>query len=71
MAEAAPARWQLIHRVPRRETGTRLVVESMVLRTGETRVDLVTRHPRDDGYQRVAVDAESLREYLKGLFSLR
>ena len=71
VAGAAPARWQLIHRVPRRETDTRLVVESMVMRTGETRVDLVTRSPEDDGYQRVAVDKESLREYLKGLFMLR
>jgi len=71
VASGAPARWQLIHRVPRRETDTRLVVESMVLRTGETRVDLVTRSPEDDGYQRVPVDRESLREYLKGLFLLR
>jgi len=71
VAEAAPTRWQLIHRVPRRETGTRLVVESLVLRTSETRVDLVTRTPEGDGYQRLAVDAESLREYLRGLFLLR
>jgi hypothetical protein len=71
VADVAPTRWQLIHRVPRRETGTRLVVESMVLRTGETRVDLVTRTPEDDGYQRVAVDAGTLREYLRGLFLLR
>lgn len=67
----APARWQLIHRVPRRETGTRLVVESLVVRTGDTTVELVTTAPRGRGYQRVAVDAESLREYLKGLFQLR
>jgi hypothetical protein len=71
VAMEAPARWQLIHRVPRRETNTRLVVESMVLRTGESRVDLVTRTPEDDGYQRVAVNAETLREYLVGLFMLR
>ena len=55
----------------RRETGTRLVVESMVLRTGESRVDLITRTPQDDGNQRVAVDAGALREYLRGLFLLR
>lgn len=71
VAEAAPARWQLIHRVPRRETGRLLVVESMVLRTGASRVDLVTRTPDDTGYQLVAVDAESLRGYLRGLFLLR
>ncbi len=70
-AKAAPTRWQLIHRVPRRESGTRLVVESMVLRSGETRVDLVTRTPNGKGYQRMAVDAASLREYLRGLFALR
>jgi hypothetical protein len=68
---AAPTRWQLIHRVPRRDSDTRLVVESMVVRTAETRVDLVTRAPEDHGYQRVAVDRESLREYLRGLFTLR
>jgi hypothetical protein len=71
VAAAAPARWQLIHRVPRRDSGTRLVVESMVLRTGETRVDLVTRTPEGEGYQRMAVDAGSLRDYLRGLFTLR
>jgi hypothetical protein len=71
VAAAAPARWQLIHRVPRRDSGTRLVVESMVLRTGETRVDLVTRIPEGEGYQRMAVDAGSLRDYLRGLFTLR
>jgi hypothetical protein len=71
VAAAAPARWQLIHRVPRRDSGTRLVVESMVLRTGEARVDLVTRIPEGEGYQRMAVDAASLRAYLRGLFTLR
>jgi hypothetical protein len=71
VADVAPARWQLIHRVPRRESDTRLVVESMVLRTGESRVDLVTRTPSDDGYQRVAVDAAALRDYLRGLFLIR
>lgn len=71
VAELAPERWQLIHRVPRRETGTRLVVDSMVLRTGEARVDLVTHRPEGEGYQRVAVDAETLRDYLRGLFTLR
>ena len=71
LAKDAPARWQLIHRVPRRETGTRLVVESKVIRTGDTTVELFTQAPKGRGYQRVAVDAESLRDYLKGLFSLR
>jgi hypothetical protein len=42
-----------------------------VLRTGENRVDLVTHAPDDAGYQRSAVDAESLREHLRGLFMLR
>jgi hypothetical protein len=71
VADVAPARWQLIHRVPRRETGTRLVIESMVLRTGDSRVDLVTRTAQDDGYQRVAADTGALREYLWGLFLVR
>ena len=71
VAKAAPARWQLIHRVPRRETDTRLVVESMVLRTGETRVDLVTRTPDDRiparGRRRRVACASTSR----GLFLLR
>ena len=69
-ASEATTRWQLIHRVPRAD-GTNLVIDSLVLRTGDTRVDLVTPAPDDPGYQRVAVDAAALGEFLVGLAALR
>lgn len=72
LAKSAPTRWQLIHRVPRRDSGTRLVVDSLVVRVDESRVDLVTPAPEEsEGYQRSAVDARYLSEYLRGLFKLR
>ncbi len=71
LAESAPARWQLIHRVPRRDTGTRLVVDSLVVRVDETRVDLITPAPESEGYLRSAVDVGYLSDYLRGLFKLR
>ena len=71
LVTSAPARWQLIHRVPRRDTGTRLVVDSLVVRVDESRVDLITPAPESEGYQRSAVDARYLSEYLRGLFQLR
>lgn len=69
-AAEATASWQLIHRVHRSD-GTQLVVDALVLRTGDTRVDLVTAAPDDPGYQRVAVDAAALGEFLVGLAALR
>ncbi|MDH4017912.1 MAG: hypothetical protein OEV20_11280 [Actinomycetota bacterium] len=69
-ASQATTSWQLIHRVPRSD-GTQLVVDALVLRTGDTRVDLVTPAPDDPGYQRVAVDAAALGEFLVGLAALR
>ena len=69
VAERAPARWQLAHRV-RRTDGTVLEVEVQVLRSGPRRVDLITRDPQGDGYQRVAVDADALRMFLDDLAGL-
>lgn len=69
LAETSPARWQLIHRIPR-EGGIRLVVDALVLRVGPDRVDLISRLPEAEDYQRVAVDATSLGEFLRGLFEL-
>ncbi len=69
-ASQAITSWQLIHRVPRPD-GTQLVVDALVLRTGEARVDLVTPAPDGPGYQRVAVDAAALGEFLVGLAALR
>jgi hypothetical protein len=70
LTESATTRWQLIHRVPRAD-GTFLVVDALVLRTGESRVDLVSRTPDEAGYQRVPVDAAALRTFLIGLTTLR
>jgi hypothetical protein len=69
LAEAAPTRWQVIHRIPRPD-GTRLVVDALVVRVDDSRVDVVTRSPGETGYQRFAVDHDSLREFLIGLFRL-
>ena len=41
-----------------------------MIRTGDT-TSSFHQAPKGRGYERVAVDAESLRDYLKGLFSLR
>lgn len=68
--ELAPTRWQLIQRILRPD-GTRLVIDAVVLRTGDARVDLITKVPDGDGYQRLAVDHDSLRDFIAGLFSLR
>jgi hypothetical protein len=69
--QRATTRWQVIQRVLRSD-GTRLVVDAVVLRTGESRVDLITRAPdSDDGYQRIAVDHGTLEAFLAGLFALR
>jgi hypothetical protein len=68
--ELAATRWQLIQRVLR-PGGTRLVIDALVLRSGEARVDLVTKVPDGDGYQRIAVDHDSLRDFVAGLFALR
>ena len=70
LAEGASSRWQLIHRVPRPD-GTQLVVDALVLRTGQERVDLVTRAPDGEGYRRTPVDAAALREFLVGLAAIR
>lgn len=69
LAEGARARWQVIHRIPRPD-GTRLVIDALVLRLDDTRVEVVTRGPGDPGYQRFAVDHDTLREFLMGLFRL-
>lgn len=66
----AQRRYQLIMRV-RRPEGVAIVVDSLVLRSGETRVDLLTRAGREDGYQRLAVDHASLESFLEELFALR
>jgi hypothetical protein len=69
--QRAATRWQVIQRVLRPD-GTRLVVDAVVVRTGESRVDLITRAPDSDGgYQRVAVDHPTLEAFLAGLFTLR
>ena len=70
LAEKAPQRWQLIHRVPRAGV-PRLAVDALVVRIDLERVDLVTRAPDSEGYQRSAVDVESLAAFLRGLFSIR
>lgn len=70
LAERAPERWQLIHRVPRRGK-PRLAVDALVVKVDEERVDLITRAPDVAGYQRLAVDATSLAAFLRGLFSVR
>ena len=70
VAEQAQHRYQLIMRV-RRPEGVSIVVDSLVLRSGETRVDLITRAGRADGYQRLAVDHASLESFLEELFALR
>jgi hypothetical protein len=69
ITEAASARWQVIHRIPRPD-GTRLVIDALVLRLDDARIEVITRHPDDAGYQRFAVDHESLREFLISLFRL-
>lgn len=69
LAEGARTRWQVIHRIPQPD-GTRLVIDALVLRLDDARVEVVTRHPEDPGYQRFAVDHDSLREFLMGLFRL-
>lgn len=69
LAASAEQRWQLIHRVPR-PGGARLVVDALVLRTAEDRLELVTRAPEADGYQRMVVDARRLRDFMRGLFAL-
>jgi hypothetical protein len=69
LAEGASARWQVIHRIPRPD-GTRLVIDALVLRLDDTRVEVVTRHPGEPEYQRFAVDHDTLREFLIGLFRL-
>ena len=69
LAESAPKRWQLIHRVPRRGVPG-ASVEALVVRIADDRVDLITRAPEAEGYQRIRVDATSLAEFLRGLFAL-
>jgi hypothetical protein len=69
LAESASRRWQLIHRVPR-DGIARLVVDALVVRSAEDRVDLITRPPEGEGYQRMAVDAASLAAFMRGLFAL-
>ncbi len=70
LAGRASQRWQLIHRVPRPD-GSRLIVDSLVLRLGETEVVLVTRDPDCAAYRRLAVDEARLADFLRGMFSLR
>ena len=69
LAEGARTRWQVIHRIPQPD-GPRLVVDAPVLRLDDTRVEVVTRHPGEAGYQRFAVDHDTLQEFLVGLFRL-
>ena len=59
----------MIHRIPRPD-GTRLVVDALVVRLDDSRVDVVTRHPDSPGYQRFAVNHDTLRDFLVGLFRL-
>jgi hypothetical protein len=70
LTQSAATRWQLIHRVPRAD-GTFLVVDALVLRTGESRVDLISRAADGAEYRRVPVDAAALRSFLIGLTTLR
>ena len=69
LADGARTRWQVIHRIPRPD-GIRLVVDALVVRLDDSRVDVVTRHPDSPGYQRFAVDHDTLRDFLVGLFRL-
>ena len=70
LATTAQARWQLVHRVPRRDTGTMMVVDSLVVRTDEARVDLITPAPDSSGYERRTTDEAHLSDYLTGLFTV-
>lgn len=70
LAGSAERRWQLIHRV-RGADGAGLAVDSLVVRVGDDRVDLVTHDPSGPGYRRIAVDSARLRDFLGGLFGLR
>lgn len=65
VAGAAPERWQVVLRRPGAD-GSLLVQESLVLRSGPSRVDLVTKRP-DGHYQRVAVNEDVLRDFLVAL----
>jgi len=69
VAAQASSRWQLVHRRPVSGTSV-LALEAQVMRTGETRVDLLTRDPDSEGFTRIAVDAESLRRFLVELAEL-
>lgn len=69
MAQHAPRRWQLIHHVPRKD-GPSLTVDPLVLRIDDDRVDLITHSPETEGYQRSAVDPETLAQFMRGLFAL-
>jgi hypothetical protein len=69
LAEGARTRWQVIHRIPKPD-GTRLVIDALVLRLDDSRVEVIARLPDHPGYQRFAVDHETLREFLVGLFRL-
>ena len=71
VAAKAAARWQIIYQAPQSD-GTMLTVDSMLLRTGTNRVDLVTRAPDgSEDYQRIAVDDDTLRDYLMQLSQLQ
>lgn len=66
VAELAPSRWQLIYRSQRTD-GTTLVVDALVLRVGETRVDVITADPGSDSYLRTAVDDDALRDFVRSI----
>ena len=69
LAQHAPRRWQLIHHVPRKD-GPGLTVDALVLRIDDDRVDLITRSPETEGYQRSTVDSHTLAQFMRGLFAL-
>lgn len=69
LAHDAPRRWQLIHHVPRTD-GRGLTVDALVLRVDDDHVDLITRAPETEGYQRSSVDAQMLAQFVRGLFAL-
>jgi hypothetical protein len=69
LAQQAPERWQLIHHVPRRG-GPGLTVDALVVRIDDVHMDLITRSPDIEGYQRSSVDAGTLAAFMRGLFAL-
>ena len=52
------------------QDGPGLTVDALVLRIDDDRVDLITRSPETEGYQRSTVDSHTLAQFMRGLFAL-